>query len=120
LQSIEEIDSIEKPIQVSLDTTDHLEQCVLDLLWSDPCESDREIGFKPNTFRDSTNTGNIVKFGADRVMRFLHDNRLNMLIRGHECVMEGYERSSRGDMVTVFSATDYCGKNKNPAAILYI
>ena len=43
-----------------------------------------------------------------------------MIIRAHECVMEGYERSSRGDIVTVFSATDYCGKNKNPAAILYV
>ena len=67
MQSIEEIDSIERPIRVSVDTSDHLEQCVLDILWSDPCESDKEIGFKPNNFRDSTNTGNIVKFGADRV-----------------------------------------------------
>jgi hypothetical protein len=64
--------------------------------------------------------GTIVKFGNDRLQRFLTDNRLGMIIRSHECAMEGFERTTAGDLITLFSATDYCGKFKNPGAILLI
>lgn len=43
-----------------------------------------------------------------------------MIIRSHECVLEGYDRSSGGELITLFSAADYCGKYKNPAAIISI
>jgi len=32
-----------------------------------------------------------------------------MIIRAHECVMDGFERFAGGQLITVFSATDYCG-----------
>ena len=34
--------------------------------------------------------------------------------------MEGIERSTQNDLITIFSATDYCGKYKNAAAILIV
>ena len=34
--------------------------------------------------------------------------------------MDGFERFAGGDLITVFSATDYCGKHKNAGAILCI
>ena len=34
--------------------------------------------------------------------------------------MEGIERSAQNDLITIFSATDYCGKYKNAAAILIV
>jgi hypothetical protein len=43
-----------------------------------------------------------------------------MLIRTHEPVLEGYDRIFDGKVMTVFSATDYCGKYKNAAALLVI
>ena len=92
----------------------------MDVLWSDPTDSDLETGIQPNTTRDPTGVGNIVKFGPDRVMEFLKNNGLGLVIRAHECVMDGFERFAGGQLLTIFSATDYCGKHKNAGAILYL
>jgi protein phosphatase len=40
--------------------------------------------------RDPQGTGNIVKFGPDVVIEFLKKNNLSMIIRAHECVMDGF------------------------------
>lgn len=32
--------------------------------------------------------------------------------------MDGMERFAGGDLITVFSATNYCGKHKNAGAVL--
>lgn len=34
--------------------------------------------------------------------------------------MDGFERFAGGTLITVFSATDYCGKHKNAGAVLII
>ena len=61
-----------------------------------------------------------MKFGPDVVKDFLLKNNLAKIIRAHECVMDGFERFAGGDLITVFSATDYCGKHKNAGAVLII
>ena len=43
-----------------------------------------------------------------------------MIIRAHECVMDGFERFAAGSLITVFSATDYCQKHKNAGAVLIL
>ena len=43
-----------------------------------------------------------------------------MIIRAHECVIDGFERFAGGSLITVFSATDYCGKHKNAGAVLIL
>ena len=43
-----------------------------------------------------------------------------MIIRAHECVMDGFERFASGQLITVFSATDYCNKHKNAGAVLFL
>lgn len=92
----------------------------MDILWSDPTEDDEENGIHQNVVRDPHGTGNIVKFGPDIVRNFLQQNKLTKIIRAHECVLDGFERFAGGDLITVFSATDYCGKHKNAGAILII
>ncbi len=32
-----------------------------------------------------------------------------MIVRAHECVMDGFERFAQGHLITLFSATNYCG-----------
>ena len=61
-----------------------------------------------------------MKFGPDRVYDFLNKNNLSMIIRAHECVMDGFERFAGGSLITVFSATDYCRRHKNAGAILIV
>ena len=34
--------------------------------------------------------------------------------------MDGFERFASGQLITVFSATDYCGRHKNAGAVLDI
>ena len=54
------------------------------------------------------------------VHKFLKSNNLSMILRAHECVMDGFERFAEGSLITVFSATDYCGRHKNAGAVLFI
>lgn len=45
----------------------------------------------------------------DRVMEFCNANDVQLIIRAHECVMDGFERFAQGHLITLFSATNYCG-----------
>jgi hypothetical protein len=40
-------------------------------------------------------------------------NDLQMIVRAHECVMDGFERFAQGHLITLFSATNYCGTANN-------
>lgn len=48
----------------------------------------------------------------------LQNNELQMIVRAHECVMDGFERFAQGHLITLFSATNYCGTANNAGAIL--
>jgi len=45
---------------------------------------------------------------------------MTIILRAHECVMDGFERFAGGSLITVFSATDYCGRHKNAGGMLEI
>ena len=120
ITSLSDIEKIQRPLEVIHEVTNADQQLVVDILWSDPTDSDIETGIQPNSTRDPTGVGNIVKFGPDRVEEFLKSNNLTLILRAHECVMDGFERFAGGSLITVFSATDYCGKHKNAGAILIL
>ncbi|KAG5514290.1 hypothetical protein RHGRI_035630 [Rhododendron griersonianum] len=56
----------------------------------------------------------------DRVTDFCKKNKLQLIIRAHECVMDGFERFAQGQLITLFSATNYCGTANNAGAILVV
>jgi protein phosphatase len=121
IESVADIESIQRPLRVSQTPVTVLEQKVTDLLWSDPTDSDMQSGVTLNETRDPDGSGRIVKFGPDRVEKFLSSNPpLQLIIRAHECVMDGFERFANGKLITVFSATDYCGHHKNAGALLFV
>jgi hypothetical protein len=43
-------------------------------------------------------------------MEFCNNNDLQLIVRAHECVMDGFERFAQGHLITLFSATNYCGE----------
>jgi diadenosine tetraphosphatase ApaH/serine/threonine PP2A family protein phosphatase len=89
---------------------------LLDLLWSDPTSSDAVHGVHVNEERGAP----VVCYGPDRVRSFLEENGLSLIVRAHECVMDGFQRFAGGRLVTVFSATNYCNRWANAGAILVI
>ncbi|CAD8147747.1 unnamed protein product [Paramecium octaurelia] len=120
LQFAKEIENIKRPIEVIHEITNSEQQMVIDILWSDPTDSDADFGIQPNLSRDPNGDLNLVKFGPDRVINFLLKNYLQLIIRSHECVMDGFERFAGGQLITVSSTIDECGKHKNAGAILVV
>ncbi|KAL0418794.1 UNVERIFIED_CONTAM: Serine/threonine-protein phosphatase BSL1 [Sesamum radiatum] len=110
INSVEQIEKLERPI-----TMDAGSIVLMDLLWSDPTENDSVEGLRPNARGPG-----LVTFGPDRVTDFCKKNKLQLIIRAHECVMDGFERFAQGQLITLFSATNYCGTANNAGAILVV
>ena len=52
-------------------------------------------------------------FGEDVVAQFLRRHDLDLICRAHQVVEDGYEFFARRQLVTIFSAPNYCGKLLN-------
>jgi serine/threonine-protein phosphatase PP1 catalytic subunit len=84
-----------------------------DLLWSDP---ERNIvGWCANDDRDVS-----FKFGPDVVSRFLRKHHLDLICRAHQVVEDGYEFFAKRQLVTIFSAPNYCGVFDNAAGMMSV
>lgn len=59
-------------------------------------------------------------FGPDEVARFCERNRLDMIVRAHEVVQDGFEIYQGGKLVTLFSAPNYCGEYDNAGAVMCV
>lgn len=80
-----------------------------DILWSDPSPLD---GKHPNR------RGLSIEFGPDISKKFLDANNLNLLVRSHQTKDEGYEIERGDQVITVFSAPNYCDQMKNKGAYI--
>eukprot|EP01025_Chloroclados_australasicus_P064722 TRINITY_DN867_c2_g1_i3.p3 TRINITY_DN867_c2_g1~~TRINITY_DN867_c2_g1_i3.p3 ORF type:complete len:290 (-),score=41.74 TRINITY_DN867_c2_g1_i3:1060-1929(-) len=110
IHNIAQIEKLKRPL-----TMEEGGMVLMDLLWSDPTINDQVTGVQP-----SPRGPGLVTFGPDRVMEFTQNNNLQMIIRAHECVMDGFERFAQGRLITLFSATNYCGTANNAGAILVV
>ncbi|KAJ6802742.1 serine/threonine-protein phosphatase BSL1-like protein [Iris pallida] len=110
INSVEQIEKLVRPITMDVGSI-----VLMDLLWSDPTENDSIEGLRPNARGPG-----LVTFGPDRVTDFCKRNKLQLIIRAHECVMDGFERFAQGQLITLFSATNYCGTANNAGAILVV
>jgi len=108
---------IPRPIDIHSDGPIPEVGMLLDILWSDPVSSNLETGFKKNPLRL---IDRIVSYGADKVNQFLVDNKLDLIIRGHEIAFDGFSTFNDGKVITVTSCTNYCGRYNNSACILVI
>jgi serine/threonine-protein phosphatase PP1 catalytic subunit len=83
-----------------------------DLLWSDP---DKQIqGWGEN------DRGVSFTFGADIVTSFLKRHDLDLICRAHQVVEDGYEFFAKRQLVTLFSAPNYCGEFDNAGAMMSV
>lgn len=86
------------------------EGAMCDLLWSDPEEVVENWGLSPR--------GAGYLFGSNVITPFNHANNLDYICRAHQLVMEGYKWMFNKQIVTVWSAPNYCYRCGNVAAIL--
>jgi len=82
-----------------------------DILWADPQKY-------PGRMPSKRGVGS--SFGPDVTKNFLQDNNLDLIIRSHEVRQEGYEVEQDGQLITVFSAPNYCDQFGNKGAIIRI
>lgn len=59
-------------------------------------------------------------FGADVVEDFLEMQDLDLIVRAHQVVEDGYEFFAGRRLVTLFSAPNYCGEFDNAGAMISI
>lgn len=107
-----EISSLDQIRRVNRPTDVPDSGLVCDLLWSDP-EKDLQ-GWGEN------DRGVSYTFGADIVTKFLAKHDLDLICRAHQVVEDGYEFFARRQLVTIFSAPNYCGEFDNAGAMMTV
>ena len=105
VHSIEQISSIPRPLK-SFENS----QLAYKIVWADPGEM---IGGILETKRG------FIAYSKSDVAQFLKKNKFDKIIRAHEYVEKGIEIVFEGNVITVFSSSNYIGKH-NSAAYLII
>ena len=106
LKNLQNITDISRPTDIP-DTG-----LLCDLLWSDPDKDCVEY--------DENDRGVSVIFGEKIVQDFNKKNDLDLIIRAHQVVDDGYEFFAQRQLITIFSAPNYCGEFDNSAGIMII
>jgi serine/threonine-protein phosphatase PP1 catalytic subunit len=104
LKTVEQLQKIKRPTDVPDDGL------LCDILWSDPDENASGWG--------ANDRGVSVTFNETVLKNFLEKNELDLLCRAHQVVEDGYEFFGNRQLVTVFSAPNYCGEFDNSGAIM--
>lgn len=104
--SLDELKLIERPIDV------YDSEPLGAILWSDPSEDIQ-------TFLPSIR-GIGYFYGAEGLREFLTSQNLSLLIRGHQCIDFGVQFALENQVVTVFSASSYCGTKQNQSGVLIV
>jgi len=106
LKAMEQIRRVVRPTDVP-DTG-----LLCDLLWSDP---DKDI-----TGWGENDRGVSFTFGHDVVTAFLKKMQMDLIVRAHQVVEDGYEFFAKRQLVTLFSAPNYCGEFDNAGAMMSV
>ncbi|TFG26156.1 MAG: hypothetical protein EU532_10630 [Promethearchaeota archaeon] len=73
------------------------------LVWNDPKERIKDFG------RSSRGPG-IKTFGKDAIEEFVEKNQLNLIIRAHEKIKNGYKKYFNEKLLSIFSSQSYSKK----------
>jgi serine/threonine-protein phosphatase PP1 catalytic subunit len=120
LQHLDQIRKIIRPcfIPDNIEKINKYGNILIDLLWSDPAT--------PNNINDKGKwlpNDRGISFIFDEILldQFLKKFNLELVVRGHQVVEDGYEFFANRRLVTIFSAPNYCsGEYDNKAGVLNI
>ncbi|KAM0672449.1 calcineurin-like phosphoesterase [Ordospora colligata] len=100
---------LEKVQEMYRMTNSYTDVVLRGLLWSDPDEIEGT--------KESERGAGII-FGKSITERFFEDNGIELLVRSHQAVDDGYKMHHDGHVVTIFSAPDYEGTEGSGAYIV--
>ncbi|KAJ2237283.1 serine/threonine protein phosphatase Pzh1 [Coemansia sp. RSA 1722] len=106
LVSMDQIRQLTRPC----DVPDH--GVLNDLLWSDPSDSAADW--------EENERGVSYCFGKSVITDFLRRMDFDLICRAHMVVEDGYEFFHGRQLVTVFSAPNYCGEFDNSGAVMNV
>jgi len=106
LNDLNQINRIDRPC----DVPDKGLLC--DLLWSDPEEGIK--GYHPN------DRGVSFVFGYNVIQSFNQKFGFDLICRAHQIEEQGFAFHANRQLLTIFSAQNYCGEFNNSAAVLII
>ncbi|KAH0791319.1 serine/threonine-protein phosphatase alpha-2 isoform [Histomonas meleagridis] len=108
ITDLDDIRKLKRPLEVPE------EGLLCDLLWSDPSPLAE--------FWEPSDRGTSYYFGLKQTEDFLHKFGFELICRGHQAVMNGYDFPfyPNQSIVTVFSAPNYCYEFENKGAMLKI
>ncbi|KAG7172636.1 Serine/threonine-protein phosphatase 2A catalytic subunit alpha isoform-like [Homarus americanus] len=90
------------------------EGAMSDLLWSDPDDSGRRLGWRDNA------RGAGYMWGSDVSHDFTYSNNLEFVSRAHQVQDAGYNWFHDGKVITIFSAPNYCYRVGNLAGYMTV
>ena len=113
--TLDQLRAVDRQRPVPVSTADPRDLLFFDTMWSDPQEAP---GIQRSVARGSV----CVTFGPDITRRFCEINRLRMIIRSHEVPrsMSGVAVQHDGRLITVFSASNYCGRIGNTGGTMLL
>lgn len=91
-----------------------------DLLWSDPERNIKKLEDKDVLGWGVNERGVSFTFNEDVVNKFLNRHDLSLICRAHQVVEDGYEFFAKRQLVTLFSAPNYCNEFDNAGAIMSV
>jgi len=97
--------------QLTRDIEVPIEGALCDFMWSDPEDID---GWEPSP------RGGGWLFGTQPTREFIEINNFELVARAHQLVAEGYSYKFNNQLVTVWSAPNYCNRGGNLASVMKI
>lgn len=92
-----------------------------DLLWSDPAQSNSPmvLNLVPKRWGENDRGVSYV-FSENVVKEFQQKHGLELIVRGHQVMEDGYEFFADKRLVTIFSSPNYCNEFDNDGAMLQV
>ena len=91
------------------------------MLWSDPATGPQAFtpGVKTKGWGEN-DRGTSYVFSEKVVKDFVQKHDLDLIVRGHQIMEDGYEFFADMKLLTIFSAPNYCNEFDNDGAMLVI
>mmetsp|Transcript_36656 Transcript_36656/g.67199 ORF Transcript_36656/g.67199 Transcript_36656/m.67199 type:complete len:676 (-) Transcript_36656:79-2106(-) len=110
---LKDVEAQQRPMQDESES-----QITLDILWSDPSDSDDIM--KQGVHKSPTRGEGVREWGPDVTANFCQREGISIIVRSHQFVRQGYKVMHSGRLLTLFSARNYFKGGYNDGAILLL